>query len=147
MAYTEALVIKDLGGDTVTVTGNKLDVNLPSNAAQEVGGNLAALVTAMTTLTNAINAAGQEKVSLDDIAVLLQRAIAKIESPTYMLPTGEVKVQITQSTVNGTGVAISGTLTAVTQLTTMGAASTDQSFNTWMLNRQIFNDFIKNNIT
>jgi hypothetical protein len=145
MAYTEALVIKDLGGDTVTVTGSKLDVNLPTNSAQEAGGNLAALVTAMTTLTNAINTAGQEKVSLDDIAVLLQRAIAKIESPTYMLPTGEVKVQITQSTVNGT--AVLTTMQTLAALTAMGAATTDQSFNIWMLNRQIFNDFIKNNIT
>jgi len=117
------------------------------NYAKETGGNLATLVTALNTLNATINSSNQQKTSVDDLSILIKRAIQALERPTYTTPTGMVKVDVQTAgsgSAQGANIPVAMTSTG-NNISTFGTAAQDQSFVAFSANRAAFNDY-KNRI-
>lgn len=115
---------------------------LPTNAAQEAGGNLAALVTALNTLTATINSDNEQKVSLEDVYAMFKRVTQLLERPNFTNALNELKI------INGsTALAVTAAVSTITTLTNQGSMAVDQSFGLAIQNRILFNDYKSRIIT
>jgi len=100
----------------------------------DVKSDTALLVTALNTLAATVNNANQEKISMDDLSMILKRFTQLLERPPYMTPVGEARVVGGSVALPVSGnVSVSGTVsvssvTSVAQVTNIGAGATDQTF-------------------
>jgi hypothetical protein len=99
----------------------------------DVKSDTALLVTALNTLNASLNAASQQKVSVDDLYIVLKRAIAALERPPFMSQVGDVRV------VPGS-VAMAVTTASALNTATNGAGALDKTFEYYAMNRLVWNE-------
>jgi hypothetical protein len=119
MAFVESTIIKD------ATTGTPAEVT-SDNALKVDAGAESALIEVLNALVSEMHRVGD-----------------KVNYPAYMTPTGDVRMTIGYIP-SGTTMPISG---SITNLTSMGVATVDQSFTVFNQNRLTYIQFISQHIT